>query len=68
MKDSVDDLGDAARVDMAQKFLNNSVLVSDNVRNDLLLLPVDEELHNFAEVASKHWVDFIIGFALEELE
>ena len=46
---------------MLEQVLNDSVLIRDNVWNDLFLFPVDEKLHNFAEISSKNGIDLLFG-------
>lgn len=68
MKQTMDYFGNTARVDMFQQVFNYLVLISHNVRNDLFLFSVDQELHNFAEVASKDWVDWLITLDFDEFK
>ena len=64
----MNNLGHATRVNMTKQVLNNFVLISDQVRNNLFLLAVHEQLYDFAEVSCKDRVDQLIIFSLNELE
>ena len=60
----MDDLGDAARVNMLEQLFNDHILIGYDVRYYLLLLPIDEKLDNFAEIAGKDGID---GFFIASL-
>ena len=67
----MDDFSHTARVNVLKEVLDDLVLVCDDVGHNLLLLAVNEKLHNFAEVSSEDHVDwFFISaiFSLQEFE
>lgn len=64
----MDYFSNTAGVDMLQQVFNHLVLVSQDVRNDLFLFSVDQELHNFAEVTSKDWVDWLVTLNFDEFK
>ena len=53
----MDDLGDATGVDMLEQLFNDHILIGNDVRYNLLLLPIDQKLDNFAEIAGKDGID-----------
>ena len=44
---------------MLKHILDNFVFTRNNVRDDLLLFPVDQKANNFAEVSSKDRVNLL---------
>ena len=64
----MDDFSHTARVYMAEKILNDHVLVRDDIGYNLLLLAVYEQLHNFAEISCKDRVDRLFILCLGEFE
>ena len=53
----MDDLGDTSGVDMLEQLFNDHILIGNDVGYNLLLLPIDEKLDNFAEIAGKDGID-----------
>ena len=68
MEQSVDDLGDTARVNMFEQVLNDLVLIGNDVWDDLLLFSINEELNDFAEVASEDGINRLVVFSIQEFE
>jgi len=68
VEQSVDDLGDTARVNMFEQVLNDLVLIGNDVWDDLLLFSINEELNDFAEVASEDGVNRLVVFSIQEFE
>ena len=64
----MDDLGDTARVNMFEQVLNDLVLIGNDVWDDLLLFSINEELNDFAEVASEDGVNRLVVFSIQEFE
>ena len=69
MEETMDHLSNTTWIDVLKKLLNHIVFISNDVRDNLLLLSVDQELNNFAKVSGKNWIDFILVIAdLQEFE
>jgi hypothetical protein len=64
----VDNLGDAAGVNVFKKILNDIARVRDDVWHNLLLLAVHKKLDDLAEVAGQDRVDEFFTISLNEFE
>ena len=62
MEETMNNFSNTARINMLQEHFDDSVLVSNNIWNDLLLLSIDQQLDDFAEITRKHRVDWLAIF------